>query len=70
MVHIQAVCKLSAGFFSIAFELIKLVKNKRIINSEIIRKYKLQTLQKYWCLCFVANLFFILTFYSFLFSKL
>lgn len=68
-VHIQAVCKL-LGFFSVAFELIKLVKNKHIINSKIIRKYNLRTLQKYQYICFVANLFFILSFYSFLFSKL
>lgn len=43
MIHIQAVCKLSDGFFSVAFELIKLVKNKHIINSKIVRKYNLQT---------------------------
>lgn len=67
MVSIQAVCKL--GFFC-SFWVNKTCKKPHIINSKIIRKYNLQTLQKYWYMCFVANVFFILTFYTFLFSKL
>lgn len=57
-------------FFSVAFDLIKLVKNKHVINSKIIGKYNLGILRKYWYLCFVVSLFFILYFCSFLFSKL